>query len=142
MIKTLKNSKSKEKQKKENPLSFEINTKDIIYQFKDIFNHYSNNKTYLSNNQYKIFLVEASLLDNIFTPQYSETLFYSYSNAKDSINFKSFLDLLFKLSEIKFPKQYKDNKTQALFLFFDIFINPLIDIYKNDNKPKQKKKYI
>ena len=140
MIKTLKNSKSKEKQKKENPLSFEINTKDIIYQFKDIFNHYSNNKTYLSNNQYKIFLIEASLLDDILTPQYSDTLFYSYSNAKDSINFKSFLDLLFKLSEIKFPKQYKDNKTQALFLFFDIFINPLIDIYKNDNnKNKQKK---
>ena len=139
MLKNLKNSKSKEKQKKETPSSLDINIKDIIYQIKNIFNHYSKNKTYLSNNQYKIFLIEASLLDNIFTPQYSETLFYSYSNSKDSINFKSFLDLIFKLSEIKFPEKYKENQSQALILFFAIFINPLIDIYKNDNKPKQKK---
>ena len=138
MLKNLKNSKSKEKQKKETPSSLDINIKDIIYQIKNIFNHYSKNKSFLINKQYKIFVIESSLLDNVLTPEYSDTLFYSYSCAKDSITFKQFLDLIFKLSEIKFHEQYKENQTKALILFFNIFINPLIDIYNNkSNKQKR-----
>ena len=134
MLKNFKNSKSKEKKKIESHSTLEINKKDIIYQIKIIFNNYSKNKTYLSNSQYKIFVIEASLLDNILTPEYSDVLFYSYSYAKDSITFKQFLELMFKLSEIKFHEQYKENQTKALILFFNIFISPLIKIYSNDNK--------
>ena len=137
MIKTLQNSKSNEKQKKGNSSSLDIDIKDIIYQIKIIFNHYSKNNTYLSNNQYKIFLIEASLLDNIVTPRYSETLFYFYSYAKDSINFISFLNLIFKLTEIKFPEKYKENQIESIILFFDIYINPLIDICTSANNPNQ-----
>ena len=138
MIKNLKKSNSKEKQKNEKTSSLEGNLKDIILQIKIIFNHYSKNKTYLSNKQYKLFIIEASLLDNILTLENSDTLFYSYSCAKDSMTFKQFLDLIFKLSEIKFHEQFKENQTKALFLFFNTFINPLIDIYNNSNKHNKK----
>ena len=137
----LKNSKYKENQRKTNnkqQQNEDIN--DIIYLLKNIFNHYSKNALYLSNNQFKLFLIEASILDHKLSPEYSDTLFYSSSNAKDCINFNSFFELIIKISKIKFPEQYKENNTKALFLFFQKYLSPLIDIYQNPKKENCKSK--
>ena len=131
-MKNLNNSKIKEKQYKDKEDNDEYSS--LIIKLKNIFNYYSNNSKYLSNEQYKIFLIEISLLDNKLTLEYLNTLFYSVSYAKDSINFNSFLSLLTKISEIKFPKIFKQNKEKVLFIFYDKYINPLIDIYINSNK--------
>ena len=68
-----------------------IHKTDIISDLKEIFNHFSNNSKYLSNKNYKLFLIETSLLDDLnITPEYSNTLFYSFSSAKNCISFQSF----------------------------------------------------
>ena len=84
----------KQKQIKDNNINKEKNNiqknSDIITKFKEIFNHFSNNSKYLSNKDYKLFLIESSLLDDFkITPEFSNILFYSFSSAKDCINNKN-----------------------------------------------------
>ena len=134
MNSNIKNSKSKENQRNTNLKQQNDNNMDVVYLLKNIFNHYSKNSLYLSNNQYKIFLIEASILDNKLSLEYLDTLFYSYSKAKDSINFNSFFDLIINISKIKYPEQFKENNTKALFLFFQTYLIPLIDINENPKK--------
>ena len=149
MIKTLEKSKSFEIHNKRNS-KIKENEKDndrdndnstmMISQIKDIFNHYSKNTQYLSNKQYKLFLIEASLLDDILlTPEYSNSLFYSFSYAKDFITFNSFFDLLMKIVNIKFPENSKLNPKKTLSLFFDTYIHPLISIHQSPKTNKSKK---
>ena len=113
---------------------------DLISNLKEIFNHFSNNSKYLSNKDYKIFLIETSLLDDIkITPEYSNILFYSFSSAKNCISFQTFCKLLIKISSIKFPQKYKESEENALFLLFDVYLNPLLKIYQiidSDEKNK------
>ena len=145
MMKYLEKSKSCEIKCKKKSKINENNKNDdsniILSQIKSIFNHYSNNTTYLTNKQYKLFLIEASLLDDkLLTPEYSDTLFYSFSYAKDSITFNSFYDLIMKLVSLKFPENSKINPNKTLFLFFDTYISPLIDIYQSAPKKISNKK--
>ena len=113
---------------------------DLISNLKEIFNHFSNNSKYLSNKDYKIFLIETSLLDDIkITPEYSNILFYSFSSAKNCISFQTFCKLLIKISSIKFPQKFKESEENALFLLFDVYLNPLLKIYQiidSDEKNK------
>ncbi len=144
MLKNLEKSKSyqikNKKKSKINENSKNDNSTIILSQIKNIFNHYSNNTIYLSNKQYKLFLIEASLLDDTtLTPEYSDTLFYSFSYAKDSITFNSFYDLIMKLVSIKFPKNTKLNPNKTLSFFFDKYISPLIDIHQSNAKNKSNK---
>ena len=144
MLKNLEKSKSCQiKNKKKSKIHENSKNDDstiILSQIKSIFNHYSNNTIYLSNKQYKLFLIEASLLDDTtLTPEYSDTLFYSFSYAKDSITFNSFYDLIMKLVSIKFPKNSKFNPNKTLSLFFDKYISPLIDIHQSNAKNKSNK---
>ncbi len=107
----------------------------MISEIKYLFNHYSNNSTILSNKQYKLFLIEASLLDDkVLTSQSADTLFYSSSYAKDTITFNIFFDLIIKIVKLIFPDKYKENQSKALSLFLDTYITPLINIYQSSNK--------
>ena len=138
--------KPKEIENKKIQISDETESSNIIPQIKNLFNHYSNNSLYLSKKQFNLFLIEASLLDDqILTSEHSDTLFYSFSYAKESITFNLFLELIIKISNIKFPEIYKENQTKALYLLFDEYINPLINIiFKNSEKKveeKPKKQY-
>ena len=138
--------KPKEIENKKIQISDETESSNIIPQIKNLFNHYSNNSLYLSKKQFNLFLIEASLLDDqILTSEHSDTLFYSFSYAKESITFNLFLELIIKISNIKFPEIYKENQTKALYLLFDEYINNLINIiFKNSEKKveeKPKKQY-
>ena len=122
-----------------------IHKTDIISELKEIFNHFSNNSKYLSNKNYKLFLIETSLLDDLnITPEYSNTLFYSFSSAKNCISFQSFYKLIMKIATIKFPKKYKESPENAFSFLFEIYLNPLLKIFhemnsENNNKSELKK---
>ena len=122
-----------------------IHKTDIISDLKEIFNHFSNNSKYLSNKNYKLFLIETSLLDDLnITPEYSNTLFYSFSSAKNCISFQSFYKLIMKIANIKFPKKYKESPENAFSFLFEIYLNPLLKIFhemnsENNNKSGLKK---
>ena len=117
---------------------------DIIDKIKEIFNHFSNNSKYLSNNNFKLFLIESSLLDDFkITPEYSNILFYSFSSAKNCISFQSFCKLIIKIASIKFPDKFKENQENALFLLYEVYLKPLTKIYhvlntENSNKSEKK----
>ena len=117
---------------------------DIIDKIKEIFNHFSNNSKYLSNNNFKLFLIESSLLDDFkITPEYSNILFYSFSSAKNCISFQSFCKLIIKIASIKFPDKFKENQENALFLLYEVYLKPLTKIYQvlnteNNNKSEKK----
>ena len=117
---------------------------DIIDKIKEIFNHFSNNSKYLSNNNFKLFLIESSLLDDFkITPEYSNILFYSFSSAKNCISFQSFCKLIIKIASIKFPDKFKENQENALFLLYEVYLKPLTKIYhvlntENNNKSEKK----
>ena len=38
---------------------------DILSDIQELFNHFSNNSKYLSNKDFKLFLIETSLLDDL-----------------------------------------------------------------------------
>ena len=134
----------KQKQIKDNNINKEKNNiqknSDIITKFKEIFNHFSNNSKYLSNKDYKLFLIESSLLDDFkITPEFSNILFYSFSSAKDCISFQSFCKLIIKIASIKFPDKFKENQENALFLLYEVYLNPLFKMYhvlNSNNKSK------
>ena len=117
---------------------------EIIDKIKEIFNHFSNNSKYLSNNNFKLFLIESSLLDDFkITPEYSNILFYSFSSAKNCISFQSFCKLIIKIASIKFPDKFKENQENALFLLYEVYLKPLTKIYhvlntENSNKSEKK----
>ena len=117
---------------------------DIIDKIKEIFNHFSNNSKYLSNNNFKLFLIESSLLDDFkITPEYSNILFYSFSSAKNCISFQLFCKLIIKIASIKFPDKFKENQENALFLLYEVYLKPLTKIYhvlntENNNKSEKK----
>ena len=117
---------------------------DIIDKIKEIFNHFSNNSKYLSNNNFKLFLIESSLLDDFkITSEYSNILFYSFSSAKNCISFQSFCKLIIKIASIKFPDKFKENQENALFLLYEVYLKPLTKIYhvlntENSNKSEKK----
>ena len=113
---------------------------ELISKLKEIFNHFSNNSKYLSNKDYKLFLIETSLLDDFkITHEYSNILFYSFSTAKNCISFQSFCKLIIKIASIKFPVQFKENQEKALFLLYEVYLNPLIKIYQVINSSNKKK---
>ena len=117
---------------------------EIIDKIKEIFNHFSNNSKYLSNNNFKLFLIESSLLDDFkITSEYSNILFYSFSSAKNCISFQSFCKLIIKIAGIKFPDKFKENQENALFLLYEVYLKPLTKIYhvlntENNNKSEKK----
>ena len=117
---------------------------EIIDKIKEIFNHFSNNSKYLSNNNFKLFLIESSLLDDFkITSEYSNILFYSFSSAKNCISFQSFCKLIIKIASIKFPDKFKENQENALFLLYEVYLKPLTKIYhvlntENSNKSEKK----
>ena len=114
-----------------------IHKTDIISDLKEIFNHFSNNSKYLSNKNYKLFLIETSLLDDLkITSEYSNILFYSFSSAKNSITFHSFIKLIIKIASLKFQKESQE---KALFLLYEVYLNPLIKIYKVMNSKDNNK---
>ena len=113
---------------------------DIISKIKKIFNHYSTNQ-YLSIQKFKLFLIESSLLDDIkITNESSNILFYSFSSAKNSINFNSFCKLMKKISSIKFPKKFEESEEKAIYLLYQIYLYPLLKIYEAIDS-NQKEKY-
>lgn len=131
----MKYLRQKEINNKKNHREEEFDNSIMISQIKYLFNHYSNNSTLLSNKQYKLFLIEASLLDDkVLTTKSADSLFYSSSYAKDTITFNLFLDLIMKIVKLIFPDKYKENQTKALSLFLDTYITPLINLYKGSNK--------
>ena len=117
---------------------------EIIDKIKEIFNHFSNNSKYLSNNNFKLFLIESSLLDDFkITSEYSNILFYSFSSAKNCISFQLFCKLIIKIASIKFPEKFKENQENALFLLYEVYLKPLTKIYhvlntENSNKSEKK----
>lgn len=101
---------------------------DILSDIQELFNHFSNNSKYLSNKDFKLFLIETSLLDDLkITDEYSNILFYSCSSAKNCITFQSFIKLINKIAILKFPKESQE---KALLLLYEVYLNPLIKIYK------------
>ena len=142
-------NEQKQKQMKDKNINKEKNNcqenSDIFDKIKEIFNHFSNNSKYLSNKAYKLFLIESSLLDDFkITPDYSNILFYSFSSAKNCISFQSFCKLIIKIASIKFPEKFKENQENALFLLYEVYLNPLIKIYhvlnsENNTKSELKK---
>ena len=113
---------------------------EIISNIKEIFNHFSHNSKYLSNRDYKLFLIETSLLDDFkLTDEYSNVLFYSFSSAKNCISFQAFFKLIMKIASIKFANKYKENEQDALFLLYEVYLDPLIKIYHVINSTDKNK---
>ena len=103
-----------------------------VTQLKEIFNLYSNNQKYLTNIQYLQFLSDAQLIDNDnLSIKNSNIIFYSFTKAKNNLNFQSFCDLIIKLTEIKFQEEFMINQSTTLSKFISIYIIPLIQILKS-----------
>ena len=66
-------------------------------------------------------------------------MFYSFSTAKNCISFQSFCKLIIKIASIKFPAQFKESQEKALFLLYEVYLNPLIKIYQVINSSNKKK---
>jgi len=133
-------NENQQKQMKDNNINNKKNksqNEDLISNIQELFNHFSNNSKYLSNKDYKLFLIETSLLDDLkITSEYSNILFYSLSSAKNSITFQSFIKLIIKIASLKFPKESQE---KALFLLYEVYLNPLIKIYKVMNSKDNNK---
>ena len=128
---------NKQKQIKDKNINDKIitNKDDIFLDLREIFNHFSNNSKYLSNKNYKLFLIESSLLDDLkITPEYSNFLFYSFSSAKNCISFQSFCKLIIKIACIKYPNKYKENQENAFSFLFEVHLNPLLKLYREIKK--------
>ena len=133
-------NENQQKQMKDNNINNKKNknqNEDIISNIQELFNHFSNNSKYLSNKDYKLFLIETSLLDDLkITSEYSDILFYSFSSAKNCITFQSFIKLIIKIASLKFQKESQE---KALFLLYEVYLNPLIKIYKVINSKDNNK---
>ena len=104
-----------------------------VSQLQEIFHLYSNNDKYLTNKQYSQFLSDAQLIDNdLLSIKYSNVLFYSFTKAKNNLNFQSFCDLIIKLTELKFQEEFMINQATSLSKFIETYITPLIKILKSN----------
>ena len=134
-MENLKENKQKQIKDKNINDKIIINKDDIFLDLREIFNHFSNNSKYLSNKNYKLFLIESSLLDDLkITPEYSNFLFYSFSSAKNCISFQSFCKLIIKIACIKYPNKYKENQENAFSFLFEVHLNPLLKLYREIKK--------
>ena len=124
------NQKLNQKQKSNPRLSNELYE---VSQLQEIFHLYSNNDKYLTNKQYSQFLSDAQLIDNdLLSIKYSNVLFYSFTKAKNNLNFQSFCDLIIKLTELKFQEEFMINQATSLSKFIETYITPLIKILKSN----------
>ena len=104
-----------------------------VSQLKEIFLIYSNNDKYLTNKQYLQFLSDAQLLDeDILSIKNANILFYTFTKAKNNLNFQSFCDLIIKLTELKFQEEFMINQATSLSKFIETYITPLIKILKSN----------
>ena len=103
-----------------------------VSQLQEIFHLYSNNDKYLTNKQYSQFLSDAQLIDNdLLSIKYSNVLFYSFTKAKNNLNFQSFCDLIIKLTELKFQEEFMINQATSLSKFIATYVTPLIKMLKS-----------
>lgn len=113
------------------------NTEDIN-QLRNLFLHYSNNETFITNKQYIKFLTDAQLFDPFsLTQKYANILFYSFTKAKNTLTFQSFCDLVFKIIELKYPDDFFMNQPSAVTLFFNTYVYPLLDILLSTRVPQK-----
>ena len=103
-----------------------------VSQLKEIFLIYSNNDKYLTNKQYLQFLSDAQLLDeDILSIKNANILFYTFTKAKNNLNFQSFCDLIIKLTELKFKEEFINNQSTTFSKFILTYITPLIEVLKS-----------
>ena len=118
--------------KKEHQKKITSNDLYEVTQLKEIFLLYSNNEKYLTNKQYLQFLSDAQLFDDdILTIKNSNILFYTFTKAKNNLNFQSFCDLIIKLTELQFKDEFINNQSETFSKFILTYITPLIEILKS-----------
>ena len=118
--------------KKEHQKKITSNDLYEVTQLKEIFLLYSNNEKYLTNKQYLQFLSDAQLFDDdILTIKNSNILFYTFTKAKNNLNFQSFCDLIIKLTELQFKDEFINTQSETFSKFILTYITPLIEILKS-----------
>ncbi len=121
---------NKQKLIKKQP-SKNITSNDLyeVAQLKEIFLIYSNNEKYLTNQQYLQFLSDAQLLDDdLLSIKNANIIFYTFTKAKNNLNFQSFCDLIIKLTELKFKEEFINNQSATFSKFILTYITPLIEV--------------
>ena len=119
----------------------EVSNLDEVQKLKKLFLHYSNNEKKLSSHKFHKLITDAKIIDNTFTSQYADILFFSTGNSKQNLDFTNFCDLLVKLSEIKYPEIFIRDQSAALSKILENNLNPLLDVIIDQsmysNKPDQ-----
>ena len=124
---------NKQKLIKKQP-SKDITSNDLyeVAQLKEIFLIYSNNEKYLTNQQYLQFLSDAQLLDDdLLSIKNANIIFYTFTKAKNNLNFQSFCDLIIKLTELKFKEEFINNQSATFSKFILTYITPLIEVLQS-----------
>ncbi len=115
--------------KKEHQKKITSNDLYEVTQLKEIFLLYSNNEKYLTNQQYLQFLSDAQLLDDdLLSIKNANIIFYTFTKAKNNLNFQSFCDLIIKLTELKFKEEFINNQSATFSKFILTYITPLIEV--------------
>ena len=115
------------------------NFAQIIPLIFKIFNYYSLNSEYLSYNQYKTFLSDISICDSkTLTIDYLSLLFRSFSNKEEMITFNQFVEIIMKISNLKYPENFKKDPKNAISLFFHTFLNPILILLVDKNNYDKK----
>ena len=124
---------NKQKLIKKQP-SKDITSNDLyeVAQLKEIFLIYSNNEKYFTNQQYLQFLSDAQLLDDdLLSIKNANIIFYTFTKAKNNLNFQSFCDLIIKLTELKFKEEFINNQSATFSKFILTYITPLIEVLQS-----------